>query len=191
MATFERIYWIISVIATVFLVIQLVLVFISGLDFHLHLGSDLGAHGGAGGGHEGDFGVSHFTLLTLRNLVAFFALFGWSGIALYHKNIPVPWTILLSFLCGLLMMSLSAALFFLLSKLQTSGNIDLESARGLVASVYLTIPGQRQGTGKINVKLQDKIVEMDAVTDEQDKIPTGSSIVIRKVINNQAFVERT
>ena len=66
MATFERIYWIISVIATVFLVIRAgSRVFISGLDFHLHLGSDLGAHGGAGGGHEGDFGVSHFTLLTL------------------------------------------------------------------------------------------------------------------------------
>ena len=69
------------------------------------------------------------------------------------------------------MMSLSAALFFLLSKLQTSGNMDLESARGLVASVYLSIPGQRQGTGKINVKLQDKIVEMDAVRMSRTKYP--------------------
>ena len=44
MTSLEHVYWIIAIAASVILLIQLVLAFVSGLD--LHVGSDLGAHGG-------------------------------------------------------------------------------------------------------------------------------------------------
>jgi hypothetical protein len=186
MTSLEHVYWIIAVAASVVLLIQLVLAFVSGVDFHI--GSDLGAHGGADG--NSDFNVPHFQLLTIRNVVAFFAVFGWVGLAMIHANASTSLTILVSFVCGLAMMFIMSAMFLGLSQLQSSGNIDVAFAKGLQAKVYLTIPQKRKGVGKIEVVIQGKIVEMEAMTDDIESISTGSFVNIIDVLNNQALVER-
>jgi hypothetical protein len=182
MSSLEHVYWIIAVAASVMLAVQLALAFVSGLEFHM--GSDLAAH------HDGGFDAPHFQLLTIRNVVAFFAVFGWSGLALYHAGVSHALTIFISFSCGLAMMFIMAAMFWGLSKLQSSGTIDVNGAKGEIAETYLTIPPLRKGTGKIEVILQGKKVEMDALTDDPEKIATGSAVKIIAILNNQAIVER-
>jgi membrane protein implicated in regulation of membrane protease activity len=181
MTSVEHVYWIIAIAGSIFLLIQLVLAFVSGIDFHI--GSDLGAHGG-------DFGFPHFQLLTLRNIVAFFAVFGWVGLAMFHAGASITLTIIVSFFCGLLVMVIMSAMFFGLSHLQSSGNIDVSLAKGQQANVYLTIPPTRKIGGKIEVTLQGKIIEMNAITDNTEPIPTGTIVMITDILNNQALVER-
>jgi len=186
MTSFEHLYWVIAIAASTILAIQLIIACFSGFEFHsgeIHTGSDLG-------GHNSDFGMPHFQLLTIRNLVAFFTLLGWSGIAFCHSHLATGMVVFLSILCGVAMMLVTAGLFYLLSTLQSSGNIDLNHAKGENATVYLPIQPSRKGTGKIEVVLQGKKVELDALTDGTETIPTGVTVKITSIINNQAIVER-
>jgi len=185
----EHVYWIISVAATTILAIQLIIACASGFELHMgSIGSDLGSHGGDAGSHHGDMGMPHFQLMTIRNVVAFFSLFGWTGLAFNHMGLPLWLTIFLSFICGFIMMVLTAAIFFGLYKLQSSGNVDYSAAKGLKASVYLKIPSV--GCGQIKVTLQGKIVEMEALSKDAVEIPTGADVLIKEVTNSKAVVER-
>ena len=186
MTSLEHVYWIIAIAASVILLIQLVLAFVSGLD--LHVGSDLGAHGGGDG--SGDFNVPNFQLLTIRNVVAFFAVFSWVGLAMIHADASTALTIIVSVVSGLVMMFIMSAMFLGLSRLQSSGNIDVSLAKGNQAKVYLSIPATRKGVGKIQVVIQGKVVEMDAMSDDIELIPTGNIVNVKDILNNQALVER-
>jgi hypothetical protein len=131
MSSVEHVYWIIAIAASTILAVQLIIACISGLEFHI--GSDLGSHDV---GHH-DIDMPHFQLLTVRNIVAFFALFGWSGLAFYHGGFHIGVVILLSFICGFIMMVITALIFLALSKMQSSGNLDYAAAKGLKAVAYL------------------------------------------------------
>jgi hypothetical protein len=182
----EHIYWIIAIAATTILAVQLIIVCFSGLDFHI--GSDLSHGDVTSPGH--DISMPHFQMLTIRNIVAFFALFGWSGLAFYHHHLPLWSVILLSFSCGFAMMMITAAIFWGLSKMQSSGNVDYNSAKGLQATVYLKIPPSGAGSGQIKVSLQGKFVEMEALATGVNEIPTGSSVIIKEITDSKALVER-
>jgi hypothetical protein len=186
MTSLEHVYWIIAIAASVILLIQLVLAFVSGLD--LHVGSDLGAHGG--GDSSGDFNLPNFQLLTIRNVVAFFAVFSWVGLAMIHADTSTALTIIVSVVSGLVMMFIMSAMFLGLSRLQSSGNLDVSLAKGNQAKVYLSIPATRKGVGKIQVVIQGKVVEMDAMSDDIELIPTGNIVNVKDILNNQALVER-
>jgi len=187
----EHVYWIIAIAASTLLAVQLVIACLSGFEFHVgSMGSDLGSHGGDAGGHHGDVGMPHFQLLTIRNVVAFFALFGWTGLAFNHQGLPLWLTIFLSSICGLIMMVITAALFYGMSRLQSDGNVNYNSAKGLLATAYLRIPPVGQGAGQIRVVLQGKIIEMEAVSTDTTEIPTGANVLIKEVSNSKAIVER-
>lgn len=178
----EKIYFVIALVSSIVLGVQLIIACVSGMEFHL--GSDLGAD------HHGDFGTPHFQLLTIRNCVAFFVVFGWSGLAFSQAHVPLLGTMFLSFVCGFIMMCVTAAVFLFLTKLQSSGTLDCSQAKGLLATVYLTVPPVNRGKGIIKVTLQGRIVEMEAFSTSDFEIPTGSSVVIKDVTNSKAIVER-
>lgn len=186
----EHVYWIIAIAASTVLAIQLIIACISGVDFHM--GSDLGAHGGDAGHHHGAGDMDpHFQLLTIRNVVAFFALFGWTGLAFFQQGLPMWAVILLSSLCGFAMMVLTAGIFYGLYKLQSSGNVKYEAAKGLKGIVYLRIPPVGTGCGQIRVVLQGKVIEMEAISSETEEIPTGATILITEISqSSKALVER-
>ena len=79
---------------------------------------------------------------------------------------------------GLVIMILIALLFYIFERLQTSGNVDIHNAIGKSGSVYMNIPASRAGTGKVNIVVQDRYGEYEAVTDEKDVIPFGTEIVV-------------
>ena len=187
----EHVYWVIAVAASTVLAIQLIIACASGFEFHMgSMGSDLGGHGGDVGQHHGDMGMPHFQLMTIRNVVAFFSLFGWTGLAFNHMGLPLGLTILFSFICGLIMMVITAALFYGMYRLQSDGNVNYDSAKGLKGTVYLKIPPTGQGYGQIRIVLQGKIIEMEAVSKDTVEIPTGSNVIIKEVSSSIAVVER-
>ena len=62
--------------------------------------------------------------------------------------------------------------------LQGSGNLQIENTVGKTAEVYLTVPAARSGAGKVNVYVQERYAEMEAVTDSAAPLKTGERVKI-------------
>ena len=126
-------------------------------------------HGEADGGEDSDPGLR---LFTVRGLVAFFAVGGWTGLAL-SKYLNAGLAVGLAFLAG------AAA------RLQDKGNLNVGHAIGKTGRVYIPIPACEKGQGKITIMLQERLVELDAVTKAQQQIPTGTPVRVSAVVDEQ------
>ena len=75
----------------------------------------------------GDIGFQFFTI---KNLVVFFTLFGWTGLACLDSGLSLPVTLVASLMAGLIMMSLMAqGLYEVLTK-QAQGLDQIVKATG-------------------------------------------------------------
>lgn len=182
----SQIYWVITAPSTLIFLLLLVLT-IFGSDADTDIQTDVQTDVG----HtfiDGD-GIP-FQFLSVKNIVGFFTLFGWSGLGFISVGMA-PWlVIILSFICGFMMMLAMATLFYFMSKLAESGNMNLKNAIGRSGEVYLTIPANRKGLGKVQVTVQGTLETLDAVTDDTEDIPTSSLIQVKDVINNQILLVR-
>lgn len=123
-------------------------------------------------------GFESLHIFTIRGIIAFFVIFGWVGVVMESANINLIITLVVAMICGFAMMVLIAYLFKLVMRLKSDGNTDNRNALGSAGKVYLTIPPARSGEGKINIMLQGTYVERNAVTDEDESIPTGCEIIV-------------
>jgi len=178
----EQVFWIITIPATVFFVILLVLTIVGAeMDTSADVTTDVDAS-------LADGDSIPFQFLSLKNVVAFFAIFGWSGVGFVNAGLASWLVILLSFICGLLMMVLMATLFYFMSKLAESGTLKMKNAVGKLGEVYLLIPGNRGGMGKVQLNVQGSLRTLDAITDNSDDIRTSSIIEVLDVIDDQILL---
>ena len=70
-----------------------------------------------------------------------------------------------------------------LAKLQSDGSVRIERALGAPATVYLTIPAQNSGAGKVHVKVQNRLMEYQAITSQHQELPTGANVVVVAVVS--------
>ena len=133
-------------------------------------------------------GLESLRLFTLRGIIAFLVVFGWVGYVMETAGVTLFITLPVSSVCGFAMMFLLALLIRAIMKLRNDGNLDNRNAVGVSGKVYLTVPANRKGEGKINVMLQGSFVERDAVTDEQEDIPTGCEVVVTGVSGQTTLV---
>ena len=158
-----------------------------GLDTHAgdiaeHDAGESHGHGHHSGAHDGGLRI-----FTVRAFVAFFAIFGWLGIVLTESGMGSTLAILFSFIAGLAAMVGMAWFFKSAMKLQSAGNIDMRNCLGKSATVYIPIPPNRQGKGKVNLTVQGRFSEMDAVTDSAAALKTGSEVIISSILNNNTL----
>lgn len=55
------------------------------------------------------------------------------------------------------------------------------------ASVYLAIPGNLSGKGKVTLSVKGSYKELDAMT-EQELIPTGSMVTVQRIEGNSILI---
>ena len=176
-----RLFWYIAIPVSAIFLIQTVLTFI-GLD-----SSD---------GIEADFdgnldGVdAPFQLFSFRNLINFLLGLSWSGISFYSLITNQPLLISLSIVIGIGFVALFFMIIKQLQKLAENNTFKIESTLQKVASVYLRIPANRKGSGKIQISVNGSFREIEAITD-QDQIANGSAVRIIKIEhNNLVLVEK-
>lgn len=182
MGVFEKIYWSIALPFTALFLIQLVLTFFGGDMDDVEAGGDVDAE------IESDAGID-FQFITLKNLIAFFTIFGWAGIACIDAGYSTSKTILVSTIAGLIMMTIMALMMYFMAKMTDSGTLSLKNAIGKVGSVYLTIPKKREGFGKVQIKVQG-LQTLDAMTDDIEEIKTGAIVEVLEIINNEILLVR-
>lgn len=126
-------------------------------------------------------GAEALKLFTLRGLIAFFSIGGWTGIVAIEWGIPAPGAIALSFVAGWLALYFVAWSIRAALRLQQSGNIIIDNAVGNTGEVYIPIPPLKSGIGKINIIIQDRLSEVNAVTNIERTIKTGEKITVMGV----------
>lgn len=159
------------------------------IDIHGHL-VDMGDTSAHAVGVDAVESASSLKFFSIRGIVAFFSLFGWVGVVLANDLNPVL-VFFIAALCGLAGMLVIALMFYFVSRLQQSGNINIRNAVGSKGTVYLTIPPKQSGKGKIQVTVQDRYTEVDAVTNSFKPLATGTAIRVVDVIDlNTLLVEK-
>lgn len=180
LTTIEKIYWMVTIISSVVFLIQMISVFVLG-------DMDGGVDGDTDFDVETDTGIP-YQFFTLRNLVGFMTVFGWTGLGSIANGNTNVTTILISVIGGLLMMALMTLLFYSISKLTDSGNLNMKNAKGKTGSVYIPIAAKRDGIGKIQVKIQSSLRELDAVTDDEEDLKTGMVVTVVKVFDGNLLL---
>ena len=176
---FEKIFWVFALLFSFLFVIQLIMAFAGG-------DGDLAA-GDADDyiGHDDGIGYQFFTI---KNLIAFFTVFGWTGIACIKGGMSKGLTIGIALLAGSIMVVMMAFLFRSMSRLKQSGTLQMKNAIGLVAETYLFIPASRGGFGKIHIKVQGSLHELQVITDDTEKIPTGKLVKVVGIVNDSVLL---
>lgn len=175
---FPKIYWSIALVGSLIFVITIILTFVGG---------DADDIGDVDAEIDGDTGIG-FQFITFKNLVGFFTIFGWSGIACIDAGLSKPITIVVSIVCGLIMMSIMAAMFFYMRKLNDSGTLDFKNAKDAVGEVYLTIGANRSKMGKAHVRIQGALRELEALTDSDIELKSGTVIKVKSVTENGILI---
>lgn len=151
--------------------------------------------------HAGDAGVDHsldthdhlhgsdaavtFTLISFRSVIAFGTLFSWSGALYLFAGTSPLLAILYSCFWGIIaMMSVSYLLYSLL-RLQERGNLDLWTAVGTEAIVYLDIP--EQGIGQVRVSIGGVVSFLKARSVEGESMPAGTKVLVVGIGDNNVL----
>ena len=120
MELLEKIYWVFALPFSGVFIIQMIITLVGAG------GDDIDAGGDADFDVDSDAGIG-FQFVTLKNFIAFFTIFGWTGIACLDAGLSAGMTIFLSIVAGMLMMLLMAALFYMIGRLSESGTKLLSS----------------------------------------------------------------
>ena len=95
METFEKIFWIIALPSTLIFLGILIMTFFGG-----DVGDDIGDTDME---IDADDGIG-FQFITFKNLIGFFTIFGWIGIASIRNGASLSVSLIAAFLSGLAMM---------------------------------------------------------------------------------------
>ncbi len=131
---------------------------------------------------------SGFRLFTIKGLVAFFAIFGWTGIVILANGGTTLTASLVAFVAGLAAMAAVGAILYSFSKLEADGTLNVRNAVGHTATVYIPILPNRKPGGKVQLILQEQLRELPAVTDSAEIIPYGTSVTVVSVDKNDVLV---
>lgn len=140
------------------------------------------AHGGihAQGNHENQ-GSYFLGLLSVRAIVAAVTFFGLAGIAANKNGFFGLAAGAIAAGVGFAAMSGVAWVMRFFNRLESDGTARIEQSIGTNGSVYLTIPGQKSGAGKIMTTVQGRTMEYLAVT-AAEALQMGTKVVIVDVV---------
>lgn len=174
-------FWYTALLASFIFIIQTVLTFIGGTDMD---------------GGDADFDSSMdndstpFQLFSLRNLINFMLGFGWTGITFYNKISSTTLLIIVSTLVGIGFVLLFFFIIKQILKLTEDNTLKMSDLIGKVGKVYIPVPENLSGIGKIQISVKGSVHELDAMTEEMEKIPTGTSIQVSGLKENVLLVNR-
>ncbi len=176
-----RIFWYVAIPASIIFIIQTIMTF---------LGSD--ASDGLEADFDGDLvgAEAPFQLFSLRNLINFLLGFSWTGISFYATISNKSVLIILSLVVGVLFVLLFFIIIRQVQKLAEDNSFKITNTLNKSAEVYLTIPENKKGKGKILVSVKGAFHELEAMT-ENDRIPSGSVVKIVRIENNNILIVET
>ncbi len=128
-----------------------------------------------------------FRLVSIQGLASFFIMFGLVGLALSRQGeAAAAWAVVGGLVAGAATLLIIAQVAVAMRKLQSTGNLDNRLAIGQEGRVYLTIPAE--GTGQAEVRIQNRLRVMDAVSRDHQTIKTGERVRVVDVVGGSTLV---
>lgn len=183
-ATLSSVFFYCAVLGGGILLLQIVFMLV-GVD-----DGGLGDLADAGGVDIGDVdtdgatdsaGYWFYELISLRTLSAAAALFGVVGRVSLEAGNSAAASLALGGVAGYSAMYAVYWLFKQVFKLEASGTFDIRNAVNAVGEVY--VPIDPATAGKIQVTVQGRTVELQARSDHNDRLPTGSKVTVTEIIS--------
>ena len=183
----EFVYLACAAVGGTLLVIQFVttVVGLGGEDVDFDVGANVpdDLDFGDPGGDAAVYGSTWiFTVISFKTLVAAFTFFGLAGMAGQSAGWPNISALFVALVAGLSVMFMVHWLMQGLHKLNHDGSVRIERAVGKRGTVYVPIPPGKEGEGKVQMRLQNRIVELKAVTSQTEKLPTGASVEVVQIL---------
>ena len=172
-------FWFIALPASVVFVIQTIMTFM-GADSHDGTDADFS-------GHLND-GHAPFQLFSLRNMVNFLLGVGWTGVSFYGTITSPIGLAALSLGVGVIFVSMYFVIMRQMLKFGEDNSFKMTSVLNKTAEVYLAIPENKQGKGKVMLSINGSVRELDAITEHSSKIATGSVVSIIKIEGESLLV---
>lgn len=189
MNTFQQTIFVIAVSATIVMLIFLVLMLFGlGDSFDGDVDIDVDLDGDAFNS-EPLTAFSGLRIFTIRGSLAFLSVGGWVTLILSNTTTPLISGIV-GVVAGGVAMYLLALAFKALTKLESEGNLDYHNAIGKTGNVYIKIPKNKSGIGKVIVTLQERLTEVDAITNDAEDLKTGTTVEIIDVANESTVIVR-
>lgn len=149
-------------------------------DFHFgHDGAD--ADHDVAHGHDAHHETSFLRLITFRTVVAAATFFGLAGLAGNEAKLSGVSTFVVALAAGAAAMYCVHWLMQSLKKLRSDGTVRIERAVGRAGTVYLRIPAKKAGPGKIQVNVQNRTMEYEAMT-AHELLPVGAKVIVVNVL---------
>ena len=172
-------FWYIAIPTSLIFTVQAIMTFL-GVD------SSDGLHADFDGDLED--GDATFQLFSLRNLINFLLGFSWSGISFFKTISNTTILIAVAFLIGCLFVFVFFIIIKQMQKLEEDNSFKIENTVDKSAEVYLTIPENKSGKGKIMISINGAFHELEAMTEHPEKISTGSTVKVVKIENNNLII---
>lgn len=134
-----------------------------------------------------DGGDSTFQLFSFRNLINFLLGFSWTGITFYSIIESKFWLITVALTVGILMVGLFFVTIKQILKLGEDNSFKIEDALNKTAEVYIRVPAERSGKGKVQVSIRGSVHELDAISDGVE-IPSGTIVRIVKIEDRKIVI---
>jgi hypothetical protein len=176
-----RTFWFIAIPVSLVFLVQTIMTF-AGLDAADGIDADFDGHL--------DHAEAPFQLFSFRNLINFLLGLSWSGISFFklidNKSILIAVCVAI----GLGFILLFFVIIKQIQKLAEDNTFKIENTLKKTATVYLRIPAERNGPGKIQISVNGSFHELNAITDHET-IPSGSNVLVVSIVNpNLVLVEK-
>jgi membrane protein implicated in regulation of membrane protease activity len=171
-------FWYVAAPTSIVFIIQTIMTFLGGhtddiSDTEIHTDTD-----------------SHSPLLewfSLRNLINFLLGFSWTGISFYNTIDSQIILLLLSMGVGASFVWIFFVMVKQIQKLAEDNSFRVTSTLYQTAEVYLTIPANRTGNGKILISINGSIHELTAASDKE-LIESGAKVRVIDIEDNNILI---
>ncbi len=156
-----------------------------GHDVSADVGHDVHAGHDAAHAHDSSW---LFGIISVRTLVAAFAFFGLGGLAASSALWSMWMQLATAGVCGAVAMIAVHSLMKMLGKLGDDATVRIHKALGQEGTVYVPIAAGRQRAGKVQLKVQNRLMEYEAVT-AGERLATGTRVRVVAIRGTTLEVE--
>lgn len=155
------------------------------------LHTDVSHHASAADGtnHAQPQDFDTLRIFTIQGMVAFCMMFSWSALAGISHGVQSARAIMIGIVMGFVLMYIVALILKYSKRLSEDGTFYMRDTLGHEAVVYIPIPPQNTGVGKVNISVNNRFAEYNAVTEEKRMIKTGEIVRITDIVNDTVVVE--
>jgi ABC-type branched-subunit amino acid transport system permease subunit len=199
LSALQQVMFIIATVATSLMILLIIMMLIGmdggeAFDGDIDVDVDLDDVDGGSFGDSNDvfnqesfFSLGGLKIITIRGMLAFFSIGGWV-VFMMADSAPVWLAMLVGVLSGSVAAVLLALIMRAIFRLESSGNLDYSTAIGKIATVYIRIPKNTEGKGKIMLVHQGKMIEVDAITKDINDILSKKEVKIVGLEDETTFL---